>query len=457
VTFLKQFLRLRSIFCVAMPVASESAALPLPRDVIAFGTASLCIGISALVLWAAIAPLSGAVVAEGLVRDEGERKTIQHQEGGIVRTLLVKDGDRVKAGQTLLTLDNVRPNAELMALQAQLDEEQAKAARLSAERDMQSTIAFPSGLTARQRDAQVASLLDHERSLFDSERKTLSDQIQLMQQQLSQTREEIATERTLVDTGKQSLGIADQELHVNEQLRSEGYVTETKIMELRRAAVDYQSRQESDKAELIRARQRETDLTLKIASLRNEYVKSAEAQLKDCNGKIQQLDEQLRPARDMDQRTRIVAPVAGEVVGLRAHTIGEAIGPREPILDLVPIGAPLIVEAKVKPDNIREIAIGGSADVRLTAYNPRTSPMLDGRVTYLSADSLLDRDSKQQYYVARIEIPPDVLAKANQMAREPVVLGPGLRAEVFIKTRTRSAFDYLLEPIGDGVQRAMRE
>ncbi|GJH17798.1 hypothetical protein CBA19CS22_14670 [Caballeronia novacaledonica] len=271
--------------------------------------------------------------------------------------------------------------------------------------------------------------------------------------------QEIALEIAMreVSTSDQSLGIAKQELQVNEQLRTEGYVTETKMMELRRAAADYQSRQQSDTAELIRSRQRQTDLTLKIASLRNDYVKSADTQLKECKEKTGQIEEQLRPARDMDARTRIVAPVAGEVVGLRVHTIGEAIGPRDPILDLVPSGTPLIVEAKIKPDYVREIAIGSEADVRLTAYNPRTSPVLEGKVAYLSADSLADRDNHQQFYVARVEISAQALARANRLAKEPVVLGPGLRAEVFIRTRTRSAFDYLLEPIRDGIQRSMRD
>jgi len=440
-----------------MRSAVPAQRLALPRRVIAFGCLSVFVGACAMGVWAAVAPLSGAVVAEGLVRDEGERKTIQHQEGGIVQAILVKDGDRVKAGQTLVMLDDVRSNAEMTALQAQLDDEEAKAARLTAERDMQSSIAFPQRLLARQSDPALAAQLQRERTLFDSERRAFDDQLVLLQRQLAQTRQETETERALVGTSEQSLGIAKQELQVNEQLRSEGYVTETKMMELRRAAADYQSRQQSDTAELIRSRQRQTDLTLKIASLRNDYVRSADTQLKECTEKTGQIEEQLRPARDMDARTRIVAPVAGEVVGLRVHTIGEAIGPRDPILDLVPSGTPLIVEAKIKPDNVREIAVGSEADVRLTAYNPRTSPVLEGKVAFLSADSLTDRDNHQQFYVARVEISAQALARANRLAKEPVVLGPGLRAEVFIRTRTRSAFDYLLEPVRDGIQRSMRD
>ncbi|WP_345816231.1 HlyD family type I secretion periplasmic adaptor subunit [Paraburkholderia sp. PREW-6R] len=443
---------------LAVPEAGMAGEpLRLPRGVIAAGCASLILGTGALALWAALAPLSGAVVAEGMVRDEGERKTIQHQEGGIIKAILVKDGDHVRAGQLLVMLDNVRPDAEVAALHSQLDDEEAKAARLVAERDMKSTITFPQRLTAQVSDPRVAALLQRERTLFDSERLTLTDQLTLLQEQLAQTRLEIATESELVRTSEQSLGISKQELQVNEQLRSEGYVTETKLMELRRAAADYQSRQQSDTAELIRGHQKQTDLDLKITSLRNEYVKSADGQLKDTTAKILQLTEQLRPAQDIDARTHIVAPVAGEVVGLRVHTIGAPIGPRDPILDLVPASTPLIVEAKIKPDNVREIVPGSKADVRLTAYNPRTSPVLEGKLTYLAADSLNDRDTHQSFYLAHVEIAPETLARANRLAREPIVLGPGLRAEVFIKTRSRSAFDYLFEPVWDGIQKSMRD
>ncbi len=433
------------------------APLHLPRTAIASGCVALVLGFGALGVWAALAPLSGAVVADGVVRDDGERKTVMHQEGGIVRAILVKDGDYVKAGQVLLKLDNVRPDAEVSVLQAQLADAQAKAARLQAERDMKRSVAFSAELTARSSDPAIAALLHREQILFDSERQTLDDQLRLLQEQAAQTREEIAMVTSLVRTSDESLGISKQELQVNEQLRSDGYVTETKMMELRRAAADYKSRQQSDTAELIRARQKQTDLDMKITALRNDYVRAADTQLKDTTAKIQQVTDQLRPAQDIEARTRIVAPVDGEVVGLMVHTIGAAVGPREPLLDLVPSGTPLIVEAKVKPDNVREILPGRKADVRLTAYNPRTSPVLEGTVAYLSADSLNDKETRQPFYLAHIEIPADVIAHANSVAREPIVLGPGLRAQVFIKTRSRSALDYLFEPLWDGIQKSMRD
>ena len=452
-----QTLRRRITLAFVAPLEANCEALHLPRRTVATGCMALAVGVGALSLWATLAPLSGAVVAEGVVHDDGERKTIQHQEGGIIKVIHVKDGDHVKAGQVLVTLDDVRPGAELAALQSQLDDDEAKAARLVAERDMKNAVVFPAHLTERSSVPAIAALMQRERTLFDSERKTLTQQLALLREQARQSRQEIAAQIALVNTSEQSLGISKQELHVNEQLRSEGYVTETKMMELRRAAADYQSRQQSETAELIRARQKQTDLDMRIATLLNEYVKTADGQLKETTAKILQITEQLRPAQDTNARTRIVAPVDGEVVGLRVHTIGAVIGPRDPILDLVPTDAPLIIEAKIKPDNVREIAPNSHADVQLTAYNQRTSPVLEGTVTYLSADSLNDKETRQPFYLAHIEISPDIVVRANRVAKEPIALGPGLRAEVFIKTRSRSAFDYLFEPVWDGIQKSMRD
>jgi len=186
-------------------------------------------------------------------------------------------------------------------------------------------------------------------------------------------------------------------------------------------------------------------------------VKTADDELKEATNRAVQIGERLRPAHDLSARTRVSAPVAGVIVGLKVHTIGAVVGPREPIVDVVPDGAPLIVEANIRPDDVRGIALGSHADVRLTAYNSRTTPMLDGQVTYISADALTDSDKRAHFYVVRVEVSTQALAKANRLARETVVLGPGLRTEVYIRKHARSAFDYLLEPVRDGIRKSMRD
>ncbi|GAB2891629.1 HlyD family type I secretion periplasmic adaptor subunit [Paraburkholderia jirisanensis] len=436
---------------------SDANTLPLPRRLIAVSIAGVVVGLGLLWGWAALAPLSGAIVAEGAVRTQGERKTVQHQEGGIVKDILVRDGDRVKAGQTLIVLDNVIPAAELSALQAQFDAEQAKIARLSAERELKDTLTFPAALVSQRGDPRIAELLERELSLFAARRRTFVDQSAMLRTELAETRQEIALSSQLVQTMSRSHEMASQQRRTNEALQQEGFVAETKVLDLQRAEADALSRVQSGAADLSRAKQRQTDLELRIAGLRNDYVKTADDELKEATNRAVQIGERLRPAHDLSARTRVSAPVAGVIVGLKVHTIGAVVGPREPIVDVVPDGAPLIVEANIRPDDVRGIALGSHADVRLTAYNSRTTPMLDGQVTYISADALTDSDKHAHFYVVRVEVSTQALEKANRLARETVVLGPGLRTEVYIRKHARSAFDYLLEPVRDGIRKSMRD
>ncbi|AZQ54091.1 HlyD family type I secretion periplasmic adaptor subunit [Burkholderia cenocepacia] len=438
-------------------VISDANALPLPRRLIGISVAGVVAGMGLMWGWAALAPLSGAVVAEGAVRTEGERKTVQHLEGGIVKQILVRDGDRVKAGQVLIMLDNVVPAAELLALQAQSDAEQAKIARLSAERELKETLTFPAALENQRDDPRVAELLVRESSLFIARRRAFVDQSTMLRTELAQTRQEITISSQLIQTMNRSYDMARQQRRTNETLQQEGFVAETKVLDLQRTEADALSRVQSAAADLSRAKQRQTDLELRIAGLRHDYVKAADDELKDATARAIQIGERLRPARDQSARTRVTAPVAGVIVGLKVHTIGAVVAPREPIVDVVPESAPLIVEANIRPDDVREIAPGSHADVRLTAYNSRTTPMLDGKVAYISADALTDSDKRTHFYVVRVEVPAQALAKANRLAKEPVALGPGLRTEVYIRTHARSAFDYLLEPVRDGIRKSMRD
>lgn len=436
---------------------SDTNSLPLPRRLIGVSVAAVAVGLGLMWGWATLAPLSGAVVAEGAVRTEGERKTVQHLEGGIVKEILVRDGDRVKAGQVLIVLDNVSPAAELSALQAQSDSEQARIARLSAERELKETLSFPAALESQRNDPRVAELLARESSLFIARRRAFVDQSTMLRTELAQTRQEIAISAQLIQTMNRSYDMARQQRRTNETLQQEGFVAETKVLDLQRTEADALSRVQSGAADLSRAKQRQTDLELRIAGLRHDYVKAADDELKDAATRAIQIGERLRPARDQSARTRVTAPVAGVIVGLKVHTIGAVVAPREPIVDVVPESAPLIVEANIRPDDVREIAPGSHADVRLTAYNSRTTPMLDGKVTYISADALTDSDRRTRFYVVRVEVPAQGLDKANRLAKEPIALGPGLRTEVYIRTHARSAFDYLLEPVRDGIRKSMRD
>ncbi len=441
----------------AVSANSTASVLQLPRRMIVTTCIGVATGALFLFAWGALAPLSGAVVAEGVVRVEGERKIVQHQEGGIVKAVLVRDGDRVKIGQPLVEFDNIAPAAELSALEAQFDAEQAKIARLGAERNLAETVTFPASLTERLSNVRIAELLRRETTLFATRRRSMTDQTATLRKELSHVRRELTVSAQIGQSMRQSLQIATRQRQTNEALQQEGFVSTARVLDLQKSETDALSRVQSSEAEFDRARQREADLERRIAAARNDYVKTADDELKEANNRVVQLDERLRPARDLAIRTMVSAPVEGTVVGLRVHTSGAVLGPREALMDIVPADAALIVEANVRPDDVREIKPGSHADVRLTAYNPRTTPVLEGTVTYLSADALSDNQTRARFYVVRVEVPTREVERVNRVAREPVELGPGMRAELYIRKRARSAFDYLLEPVLDGVRRSMRD
>jgi HlyD family secretion protein len=431
--------------------------LPLPGKLIAWSGFGTLVAVCALIAWGTIAPLSGAVVAEGVIRTDGQRKVVQHQEGGIVKAILVKDGDTVKTGQPPLVLDNVRSAADLGALQVQLDAEDARVARLVSERNMADEPAYPATLSAKRDDLRVAEILQRETTLFVIRRRVLVEQVSLLEMQLAQTRQEIVVDGQLVQTAKRSLALSTDQLRTNEQLQSEGFVAETKVQDFRREEANSLTRVQSGAAELLRANQKRTELELKIASLKNEYVKTASDELKDATSRAFQLADAIRPARDLNARTQVVAPVSGVIVGSTVHTVGAVIGPRDTLMEVVPSGMPLVIEANIRPDDVRNIEVGRMAEVRLPAYNSRVTPLLKGTVVYIAPDALIDKDTRKAVYVARVEVPAGALMAANRLAKKAMVLGPGLRAEVYVQTEARSAMDYLLDPIRDGIRKSMRD
>jgi HlyD family type I secretion membrane fusion protein len=225
------------------------------------------------------------------------------------------------------------------------------------------------------------------------------------------------------------------------------------MITLQRAASEYESRRAENQAELSRAKQKISDLELRAETLRNQFKQEASGELRQTTAAVFDLRERLRPALDAEERQRINAPIAGVVVDLRVTTVGAVIAPREPILDIVPENPDLLVEARVRPEDIGYIKDGAPADVRLTAFRQRITPTVDGKVVYISADRLLDRAaSNTPYYTVHVRVSPEALHKAGDLK-----LQAGMPAEVFIQTASRNALQYLLDPVLGFLQRSLRE
>ncbi len=423
-----------------------------PRPILRAGLLIIAVFIGGLGAWMAMAPLSGAVIALGVVKVDTNRKVVQHQEGGIVKTILVKPGDRVEAGQTLIELNDVQVDATLELVRAQLDSELARNARLTAERSLAQYIEYPETISSRKTEARVAELIRRENALFDVRREVLESQAALLRQQIAETEREIASRLAQDEADALAIKLQKEEVAANERLLSQGFIARTRFLGLQRAVTDYESRRGTNQAELAQARQRVSELQLRILMLRNDYSQQAEKELKESAARIFDLQERLRPFRDAAERQRIVAPVSGEVVDLRVTTNGAVIGPRDRLMDIVPANPDLVIEAQVRPEDINYVAIGAEADVRLTAFKQRITPIVPGQVVYVSADRLTDSVTNSSYYLAQVRVSAESLARSGNL-----VLKAGMPAEIYVKTAERTVLTYLLDPVLAYLGRGFRE
>ena len=414
------------------------------RPIVRAGLLVIGGGIVAIGVWAFVAPLSGAVIAPGYVKVDLNRKVVQHQEGGIVRAIRVRDGDRVSQGQELVLLDDVRIDAQLDLLRTQLDAERAKAARLEAERTLAPKPAFPKDLLKQE-------FATREEALFRARREALDSQIAVLRKQIRETVEEANALAEQIGAEERALKLQKDELAANERLLEQGYVQKTRLLTLQRAVAEYEARHSERRAELSKSRQRASELEFRILAMRNTYVQTATDEMKESTSKMFDLEDRIRPSRDASERQKIAAPIAGEVVGLRVFTAGSVIGPREVLMEIVPHEKRLIVEARIRPEDINHVRAGSEADIRLTAYQARTTPLVPGAVTYVSGDRHVDQQSGAPYYIVHIDVPEQALGAAN------LRLQAGMPAEIFIRTDTRTALDYLLAPVTSYLRRAMRE
>jgi HlyD family type I secretion membrane fusion protein len=399
--------------------------------------------------WTAVAPLSGAIVAPAFVKVDLNRKVVQHQEGGIVREIRVRDGDKVKQGQPLVVIDDVKVDATLDLLSIQLVAERAKAARLAAEAAYTARPAFPADIVKREKDAKVAEIVERERELFRSRRQSVDSQVAQLRSQIKETQAEAAALTEQIAAEERAIQLQKEELKANEELLRQNYVQKTRVLTLQRAVAEYEVKHGEDRANLSRARQKASELELRIVTAQNTYKQQAVDELKDSTARMFDLEEKLRPSKDAAERQHVVAPIAGEVVNLRVFTAGAVVGPRDVLMEIVPAEKTLIVEARIRPEDINHVQKGSEAEIRLTAYKQRTTPLVKGSVMYVSGDRMVDEHNGAPYYVAQIAVAPGALGDLRMTA--------GMPAEVFIRTDSRTALDYLLAPVTNYLRRAMRE
>ena len=425
-------------------------ANPLPH--ILAGLLIVAVMFGGLGTWAALAPLESAVIAPGVVTVFSKRKTLQHLEGGIVSEILVRDGDFVDRGQLLLRLEDTRARANLAIVEGQLNVFRAREARLAAERDGAEAVVFPAALTEREADPKITGSLRGEAELFAARKAALEGEVEILTQRVQQLKKQITgLEAQRRAKGKQ-LELIVEEVQGLQTLYEKGYAPKTRILALQRTAEQLAGERGEHIAEIARARTSIGEAELQKIQVAKTFREEVVGELREVEARVFDLEERYVAAADELKRVELRAPQAGTVVGLDVHTVGGVITPGQPILDLVPLEDELVIEGRVAPQDIDKITPGQSSVVRLSAFDLRSTPELTGAVFTASADSLPDPVTGESYYLVGVRIAKEELAKLGNL-----VLLPGMPAEVFIATGERTALSYLIKPLTDGLERALRD
>lgn len=437
-----------------MELAGETPPLGrLLRGSFLFGSAVTLVAVLGLGAWGGMAPLHSAAIASGQVVVQGNRKTIQHLEGGIVREILVRDGDRVAAGDVLIRLDDTKARTSLDALVARRVALLAREARLVAERDGRDTIAYAAELLkAAAREPAAAEAMAGQNRIFAARRQWLEGQTAILRQQIGQSHQEIVALRAQIESETRQLEYINEEIEGVKTLVDKGLERKPRLLSLQREAQRIAGNRGEHLAMTARAEQRIGEAELQIADLQNRRIDEIARELRDVQGELFELTEKIAAARDVLERVEIRAPHDGIVMASKVHTPGGVIQPGDAVLELVPQNDGLIIEARVRMDDIDAVHVGLPAQVRLTAYKQRTTPTVEGTVRDVSADRLADSRTGEMFFLARVAVDPQSLKSLPH-----VQLYPGMPADVLIMTGERTALDYMLAPITQSLAKAFRE
>ncbi|MFV3304591.1 HlyD family type I secretion periplasmic adaptor subunit [Pseudomonas sp. NY15181] len=400
--------------------------------------------------WAAFAPLDGAVYAPGVVTVQTYRKTVQHLEGGIVKEVLVHDGDIVKRDDPLIVLDDAQLRFEYEMTRSQLIAAKAMEARLKAERDALPAIDFgeiadlasPRGMEARQSETQV----------FNARQGSRHGQIAVLRERVGQLNQQISGLESVIDAKLQLEKSYSGEIGELSDLLKQGFVDKQRLVEQQRKLEMLKSEVADHRATINRARLQINETQLQILQVDKDFNSEVAKQLAEVQTKLYDLREKTSSLEDRLSRIVIRAPDAGMVIGMTVHTVGGVVHPGTPLLDIVPSISELIIEAQVPPVDIDRIAIGKRADIRFSAFNAATTPVIEGEVSSVSADRLTNDKTGTAYYLARVRVTEHGVHTLGERK-----LVPGMPADVLIITGQRTLLQYLMQPARNALAQSMIE
>ena len=396
--------------------------------------------------WSMLAPLNGAVVAPAVVKVEGNRKNVQHLDGGIVKQLNVKEGDHVKTGDVLIVLDDTAARANFEVLAQQYKVLRAIEARLTAEFN---EIQFAPPLNA---PPDEKGIWEAQRRQFESQQAALDGQRRVLQEKIHQLNAQIAGDENQITAFKHQSSSVHQELATISPLVDKGLIAATRRTQLERTGYGLDGQIAETTADMARAHQAIAEQMQQIAQIENQHMTDVSKELQDTQSKLLDVIPRVADAKAILDRTQIRSPYSGRVVALNVFGVGAVIGKGEKILDIVPENDGLTVESRVAVEDISDVHPGMEAEVHLTAYKQRITPVIHGDVTDVSADRLTDERTGTPYYNAIIQVDQKELAKLPS-----IQLYPGMPAMVQIPTVHRTAFDYIVGPLTASFGNAFRQ
>jgi HlyD family secretion protein len=403
-------------------------------------------------VWGATSEFAGAVIAQGQLVVDTSVKKVQHPTGGVVAELNVQEGDRVKAGDIIIKLDDTQTRANLAIVTKGLDELMARRAREEAELEGVDRIVFPAELLARQDDPDVARMIAGESKLFQTRRNSREGMKSQLTERVAQSQEEIGGLIAQVESKDKQIDWIKQELQGVRELWEKKLVQFTRVTTLERE----QARLDGERGQLVAATAQSkgkiAEIKIQILQIDQDMRTEVGKDLAEVRGKMAELVEKKVAAEDQLKRIDIRAPQDGMVHQLDIHTVGGVVQAGAQLMLVVPAADKLIVEAKVQPQDIDQLRVGQPAVLRFSAFSSRTTPELNGELSVVSADVTQDQKSGANYYTIRIAVSPDEIARL-----EGLKLVPGMPVEAFVQTTVRTVVSFFVRPLQDQIARAFRE
>lgn len=410
--------------------------------------------------WAGTALIAGAIVTSGAFVATGENKQVQSFDGGVIKEILVHEGDRVELGQSLLMLDDTQPKSELRRLQLREARLEAMRVRLKAEAEGKDRFVWPAEFKKYDNDREVQLVLDSQMSTFIARRRNMETDIATLQESINALQERVEAGKIQITNVERQASLYDEEIVTKKSLVSSGLTRKSELMALQRGFAASSGEIGRLLGEVGDARERIARTKEQINGVYHQSVKTAMEQLDDTVSELQDVRQRMRSAEAVMGRIRVTAPVRGIVVKMRYHTAGGVVEAGRSILEILPVDENLLIEVRVRPQDIDHVKVGQEATIRLNAMNARSTPQLIGTVTYVSADAITDTNgvnvnadnNRRDVYIARVRLDSSEILRIPNF--HPVA---GMPVEVFLRTGERTFFQYLTKPVMDSFSRAFRE